>query len=246
MTNLIFQHVLIIHIYICDNLISLTPRNPFGVYLHAMMKHAGLRYRIVSGRSASTVKEEVMFTSIKADTKLTSNFHSDQLVSNIIIRLQAREILNNCNASNKYKNSYLRTIYRPIKVTLRNSIISFEWIRKYSNKYQCLLEQQGDFLLDSSCWQNETDEGVTCLDYSETGRNLDIETHVILHQWQSYTMKDEIICLQQCWEKCLENLHSIIPAYKISIKKSGGKINFILLNISEYFRNMKTIIAKIM
>ena len=59
-------------------------------------------------------------------------------------------------------------------------------------------------------------------------------------------MKDEIICLQQCWEKCLENLHSIIPADKISIKKSGGKINFILLNISEYFRNMKTIIAKIM
>ena len=152
MTNLIFQHVLIIHIYICDNLISLTPRNPFGVYLHAMMKHAGLRYRIVSGRSASTVKEEVMFTSIKPDTKLTSNFRSDQLVSNIIIRLQAREILNNCDASNKYKNSYLRTIYRPIKVTLRNSIISFEWIRKYSNKYQCLLEQQGDFLLDSSCW----------------------------------------------------------------------------------------------
>ena len=152
MTNLIFQYVLIIHIYIRDNLVSLTPRKCFGVYLPAIMKHAGLRYRIVCGIGANTEKEEVMFRSIKTDTKLTSNFHSDQLVSNIIIRLQAREILNNCNASNKYKNSYLRTIYRPIKVTLRNSIISFEWIRKYSNKYQCLLEQQGDFLLDSSCW----------------------------------------------------------------------------------------------
>ena len=150
MTNLIFQHALIIHIYIRDDLVSLTPRKCFGVYLHAIMKHAGLRYRIVSSRSANTEKEEVMFTSIKTDTKLTSNFHSDQLVSNIIIRLQAREILNNGNASNKYKNSYLHTIYRSIKVTLRNSIIA--WMRKCSNKYQCLLEQQNDFLLDSSCW----------------------------------------------------------------------------------------------
>ena len=104
--------------------------------------------------------------------------------------------------------------------------------RKYSNKYQCLWEQQDDFLLDSSCWLSETDEGVKFLDYSETGRNL--ETHATLHQWRTYTMKDEIICLQQC----LENLHFIIPAYKVRIKNSRGKINFILLNTLEYFRNM--------
>ena len=132
MTNLIFQYVLIIHIYIRDNLVSLTPRKCFGVYLPAIMKHAGLRYRIVSSTGANTEKKELMFRSIETDTKLTSNFHSDQLVSNIIIRLKAQEILNNGNAKNKYKNSYLNAIYRPIKVTLRNSII--EWIRKYSNK----------------------------------------------------------------------------------------------------------------
>ena len=77
---------------------------------------------------------------------------------------------------------------------------------------------------------------VEFLDYSETGRNL--ETHVTLHQWWTYTMKDEIICLQQCWEKCLEHLHVIIPAYKIRIKNSGAKLNFILLNTLKYFRNM--------
>ena len=147
-----------------------------------------------------------------------------------MIRLQVQEILNNGNIGNKYKNSYLHEIYRPIKVTLRNSIISFGWIRKYSNEYQCLLEQQADFLLDGNFWWSETDEGVTFLDYSETGRNLDIETHVTLHHWRTYTMKDEIIYLQQCWEKCLENMHSIIPAYKIRIKNSDGKINFVLLN----------------
>ena len=152
--------------------------------------------------------------------------------------MQAREILNNGNLDSKYKNSYLHEIYRPIKVTLRNSIILFGWIGKYSNEYQCLLEQQADFLLDGSFWWSETDEGVTFLDYSETGRNLDIGTHLTLHHWRTYTMKDEIIYWQQCWEKCLENIHSIIPAYKIRMNNSDRKINFILLNTLKYFRYM--------
>ena len=117
-----------------------------------------------------------------------------------MILLLAREILNNDNVDNKYKNSYIHEIYRPInvthQVTLRNLIISFGWIKKYINEYQCLLEQQADFLLDDSFWWSETDQGVTFLDYSETGRNLDIKTHVTLHHWQTYTMKDEIIYLQ--------------------------------------------------
>ena len=61
------------------------PDGFLGVYLHAKMKHAGLQYCIVSGRCANTEKEEAIFTSIKTDTKLTSNFHSDQTVSNIFI-----------------------------------------------------------------------------------------------------------------------------------------------------------------
>ena len=57
MTNLVLQHVLIIHFYIRENLVFLTPRNFFGVYLHAIMKHAGLQYPIVPGKSANNEKE---------------------------------------------------------------------------------------------------------------------------------------------------------------------------------------------
>ena len=65
MTNLILQHALITHIYIRDNLVFLTPPRLLGVYLHAIMKHPSLQYRIVSGISVNTEKEETMFTSIK-------------------------------------------------------------------------------------------------------------------------------------------------------------------------------------
>ena len=62
-------------------------------------------------------------------------------------------------------------------------------------------------------------------------------------------MKDEIICLPERWGKCLENLHSIIPADNIRIKNSDRKMSFISVkylvslvllvsNTLGYFRNM--------
>ena len=110
------------------------------------MKHAGLQYRIVSGRSVNTEKEEAMITSIETDTKLTSNFHSDQLVSNIIIQLQVPEILNNGNVD-KYKSSYLHEIYWPIKVTLCNSIISFGWFENTATSTNAFRNNKLTFFL---------------------------------------------------------------------------------------------------
>ena len=62
MTHLILQHVLIIRICIHGNLVFLTTRKFFGVYLHAIMKPAVLQY---SGRSANNEKKDAMFMSIK-------------------------------------------------------------------------------------------------------------------------------------------------------------------------------------
>ena len=33
-------------------------------------------------------------------------------------------------------------------------------------------------------------------------------------------------------------MHSILPAHRIHIKNSDGKINFILINALDYFRNI--------
>ena len=89
------------------------------------MKHAGLQYCIVSGKSANTEKEEAIFTSIKTDAKSTSIFHSDQLVSNIIIRLQVREILNNENVDKKLHaceegGAHLRISFWYLLINLKN------------------------------------------------------------------------------------------------------------------------------
>ena len=68
--NDVFQHVLIMHIYICDKLVSLTLRIFFGVYLYDIMQDAVLQYDIVYSRSSNTKKGEAVFLSINTYIKL--------------------------------------------------------------------------------------------------------------------------------------------------------------------------------
>ena len=91
MVNLIFQHVLIMHVYILGKLVSLSSRKPFRVYLVDIMKHAGLHYPIVSGRAVSILRRKRQcFHLFKKNTKLASNFNSDQLVTNAIAQLHEK------------------------------------------------------------------------------------------------------------------------------------------------------------
>ena len=59
-----------------------------------MIPHARQQYRIISGCTANSEKEEAMFTTINNSTKLTSNHHPDNVFSNVMLLLyQAKEKL---------------------------------------------------------------------------------------------------------------------------------------------------------
>ena len=46
---------------------------------------------IPSGKTRNTEKEQAFFTGIKTNTKLTSNCHPENLVTNSIVHAQTRE-----------------------------------------------------------------------------------------------------------------------------------------------------------
>ena len=51
------------------------------------MTHAREQYRIVSGRSANSEREEALFTSMKNNTNQTSNHHPNNIISKISLIL---------------------------------------------------------------------------------------------------------------------------------------------------------------
>ena len=129
LSNITFRYALLLFIHIKKNLKSLTSRKFFGVYYHSIVKHAPIHFRLFSGRTANTEKEETMFTSMKRDTNNSSNFHADNLMKNIIIRAQARSKIE--HTSRKSNQSYLYNLYSPIKLQLQNSLVSYHWIKRY-------------------------------------------------------------------------------------------------------------------
>ena len=163
-------------------------RKFFGVYYHSLMTHAGEQYRIVSGRSANSEREEALFTSMKNNTNQTSNQHSNNIISNILIRRQAKNKIDNFTSVER-KPSYIHDIYDSITNTQKNSMIPFKLIEDYPYEYQSHLERISDYLLDQIKWWEETDHGVMFYDIE---KNQKIEgSKLKMHHFRSYSIKGE-------------------------------------------------------
>ena len=184
-----------------------------------------------SGRSSNTEKEEAVFNTLKKFTNLTSNHHPDNMIYNALVRIQAHQILT-ANEEDKERNDEtFAKLYQPIKQNLSNTIISFEWIEKHYSCYQALLEQIAEYLIcDTKCWK-ETAMGILFLD-NEANKNLNIK----IHNFRSSTIEDVNNYLRRCWNKCLENPNTLIPAFKIKML-NGEKWKTERLAALEYFRN---------
>ena len=143
--NTTFLHTLLIR-HFENNLKELTARKCFGVFYHSLMTHAREQYWIVSGRSANSEREEALFTSMKNNTNQTSNHHTNNIISNILIRHQAKNKIGNFTFV-KRKTCYIRDIYDGIK---KNSLIPFKLIEDYPCEYQSHLEGISDYLLRSN------------------------------------------------------------------------------------------------
>ena len=73
--------------------------------------------------------------------------------------------------------------------------------------------------------------GILFLD-NEANKNLNIK----IHNFRSSTIEDVNNYLRRCWNKCLENPNTLIPAFKIKML-NGEKWKTERLAALEYFRN---------
>ena len=137
-------------------------------------RHSPEQYGLFSGRSSNTEKE-AQFNALKTFTNGTSNHHPENVIFNSIIRLQAKQVLNEGENDYNEKDLTFLKLYQPIKVISSDSLIPFEWTEKHATSYQVLLQQISDYLLcDTKCWQ-ETDDGVVFFDINQL--RIDVKLH---------------------------------------------------------------------
>ena len=95
-----------------------------------------------------------------------------------------------------------------------------------------MLQQLADFLIaDNKCWE-ETQNGVLFFD-------LDIrDTDIKLHHFRSSSIVGVSKYLKDCWNKCVLNSNSLIPAHKIKIyNESTNKFETKSLQTLAFFKN---------
>lgn len=210
--NVTHVHATTIRIHL-TKLRTLTSRKFYGAYYHAIIRHASDQYRIVSGRASNTEKEEALFQKLKKFATATSNHHPDNVISNSIVRLQAREIIQKNENKAKKTDSFVHKLYQPLKTSLANTVIPFSWIENHPNDHQVLLKRQADFLSEGTLWWNEIENvGIEFLDV--TGCK---NTKLTKHHFRSWNITEEITYLKNAWEICLANMDELIPAYKLKI-----------------------------
>ena len=124
--NITFKHVMLLKTHFANKLKKLTEQKFFGVYSHSLITHGRHQYRMFSSRTANTEKEKSRFTTIKNNSSLSSSHHPDNIISNVIIRYQAKEKLE-VKKINK-EDSVITELYQSIKRLQKNCIIPFTWI----------------------------------------------------------------------------------------------------------------------
>ena len=67
---------------------TMSSRRMFGHYFHALTTHNPLLNRIIAPRLINTEMEERMFGQCKAITRNTSNQHTNDIITNILVRIQ--------------------------------------------------------------------------------------------------------------------------------------------------------------
>ena len=148
---------------------------------------------------------------MKNNTNQTSNHHPNNIISNILVRHQAKYKIANFTSVER-KTSYLHDIYDSIKNTQKNSLIPFKLIEDYLYECQSHLERISDYLLDQIKWWEETDHGVMFYDIENNQTNE--ATKLKIHHFRSYSLKEEWERTRKLWEKCISS-KDLIPAKKM-------------------------------
>ena len=147
--NSCFEHYILMKEIFTGKLIALTRERLYGKYMHNLLVHSPIQYRVVSGDSINTEDEERQFNEIKNICKGTTNNKPGHFIGNIIVRMK-------CESNAKQKFDYVKSIDNTVREInsmgnqlvkhCRNSLFEYKYIQKHFDDWQPHLQRIAGFL----------------------------------------------------------------------------------------------------
>ena len=149
--NLTWLH----HELCCDifkHLHATSKESFFGLYLHALSCHASMQYEIVCLRSCNAENEERLFGQAKLIAKNATNRKPENVLPNIILRLQAKQERQDIFRNHHKESNIISKEAKKVSIA-DNTAFDAEFIQKRLNSWQAHLQNIAHYLvLGENVW----------------------------------------------------------------------------------------------
>ena len=184
----------------------------FGLYLHTLTCHASKQYELVCLKSCNAEHEERLFGQVKRIAENTSNRKPENILPNILLRLQAkaerRDIFTMYHSQSNAISKDARAI-----CTSENSVFEIEFIERLDT-WQAHLEDIACYLLPGSVWWQTRDNKIEFFD-GDMQPNFRPEGPHLLH-FRNTTNTESRSRKIHAWKKIIhENITLPTPCIKV-------------------------------
>ena len=160
-----------------------------------------------------------MFGQCKAITRTTSNQHTNNIITNILVRAHYEQKRSETNTLQEQESEVFKLAQAlPAKV---NTVIPLEWSEHSSVHYQAHLERISDYLLHGpGVWWQHVEKGVEFFDIESRNPHIHIQTPQPQH-FRSSSLGDVDVYLLSKWEQCLDEMVQL-PAQNVRTYQTNG------------------------
>ena len=181
----------------------LTREKMFGTYLHHLSSHAPTQYEIIALSSVNTEAEERLFGQAKQMATQASNRHHENALFNVLIRLQAKQLLDETTTVVQKQEGRVSQIASHLP-KYPGTRLSKTFIQHHLSSWQAHLKRISTFLLmGKGVWWKTDNDYYVFSDSSEDPEYL-AEGPPLLH-FRNTQLQDVSTQSKACWETLIAN-----------------------------------------
>ena len=212
-----------VHHELCSKLFPSTHKisreKLFGSYLHDLCSHAAQHYEIVCLRSVNAECQERLFGQAKRIALNTTNHHPNQVVTEVLLRLQMKQTEGYLLKSITDTQTKVQTAAKHVS-PYTGTTIPKTFTHHHRASWQAHLERLSNYLLHGpEVWWTEDD---TCYSFFDGDKDPDFHQQgPPLKHFQSTTSEMMSFEKANAWDTILEN-NIKVPAERVNVYDSLG------------------------
>jgi hypothetical protein len=191
----------------------------FGHYLHAMTAHLPTQYELACLRSLNTESQERLFGQARGIAETCTNHHPDNIIPQIMLRLQAKQEQHEVLTSVRKGESQVSHVAKDMP-QLPPTKVYLSFVMEREDSWQMHSRRISPFLMAGvDVWWSDMSDGFLFHD-SEINSSNPGETFTLLHH-RCHSVMDVEERRDACWKRIVDE-QIVIPAQSIKLYDSEG------------------------